>query len=102
MATADHIAAALVDLEDQLTAFELLLDVFDTLSTDRTPSWLAVVSDRFLPLSDAVGRMGDMVRRDVLPLHRDFHSLTRSGGGMGAVAPMVTKVSDGQSINSRT
>lgn len=101
MATADHIAAALLALEDETTSFELLMEVFDSIAPDNTPPWLAVVSDRFTSLKNRIDLIGDVVRRDVLPLHRDMDSLARSNGGMGAVAPMVTRVVDSQSINSR-
>lgn len=102
MANADHIAEALFTLEEELTSFEVLLDAFDAINPDNTPSWLAVMSDRFKHLNEAANQLGGVMRRDVLPLQRDFQSLTRSGGGMGAMAPMVTKVPDGKSINSRT
>jgi hypothetical protein len=101
MATADHIAAALVALEEEATEFEILIDAFDSINPDSPPAWLAVMLSRFLPLKDRIETLGDVVRRDVLPLHRDMDSLARSKGGMGAVAPMVTKVVDSQSINSR-
>lgn len=101
MANADHIAGALFSLEEQVTAFEVLLDAFDSVAQDNPPSWLVVMSDQFSPLKDSIDRMGDLVRRDVLPLQRDMQSLTRAQGGMGAVAPMVAKVPAGQSINSR-
>lgn len=101
MADANHIAAALVALEEEATQLELLMQVFDELAGDQTPAWVAVLSTRITPLTARIDAIGDIVRRDLLPLQRDIQSLTRQGG-MGAVAPMVTKAPVGQSITSRT
>ncbi len=100
MADANHIAAALVALEEESTQLELLMQVFEDLAGDQIPAWVGVLATRIAPLTARIDAIGDIVRRDLLPLQRDMQSLTRPGG-MGAVAPMVTKASAGQSINSR-
>ncbi len=99
MADADHIAAALIALEEESTQLELLMQVFEELAGDQIPAWVGVLATRIAPLTARIDAIGDIVRRDLLPLHRDMKTLTR--GGMGAVAPMVTEAVAGQFVTSR-
>lgn len=100
MANADHIAAALVALEEESTHLELLMEVFEDLARDQVPAWVGVLAARIAPLTARIDALGDIVRRDVLPLHRDFESMTK-GGGMGGLPPMGTQKATGQLAPSR-
>lgn len=101
MANADHIAAALIALEEESTQLALLMEVFEDLAGDQIPAWVGVLATRIAPLTARIDALGDIVRRDVLPLHRDFHSMTK-GGGMGGMPPMGTQKAPSQLAPSRT
>lgn len=98
MAKADVIATSLSSVEDAVAGFDRLLGVF--MEGGEVPSWVLVVHDSFKPVVQSLGVLGRDVRRDVLPYLQDLdHAKLR--GGMGAVAPMATKVIAGQSAPSR-
>lgn len=96
MAKADVIATSLVAVEDAVEDFKRLLSVF--IELDDVPEWVLVMHGNFAPVGKAMEELGRGVRRDVLPHLRDLDS---ANGGMGAVAPMVTKVIAGQSASTR-
>lgn len=101
MAAADLIAESLIELESEISELRVLLDAFDSIAQDNTPNWLAVVEAHARPIEARMDALGDLVRREVLPRFKDMTLAIKCGGGMGAMAPMVTKVVDSQSINSR-
>lgn len=96
MAKANVIATSLFAAEDAVEDFRRLLSVF--MAGDDVPEWVLVMQSSFAPVGRAMEDLGRGVRRDVLPHLED---LDRVNGGMGAVAPMATKVIAGQSAPTR-
>lgn len=100
MAKADVIAQALFALEEAVDQQRMLLNLLADVAGDQVPDWVGVMSKSLETVRGPMDALGDALRRDALPLLGDFDRVARNGG-MGAVAPMMAKVVDGQLINSR-
>lgn len=100
MAAVDVIAAASGELEEKMMELRLMAEVFVDLAGDQSPpSWVFVVMQRVQAADEAAQAFVSEVYRHAMPHLRDLAS--HANGGMGAVAPMVTKVIAGQSAPTR-
>lgn len=101
MADADVICAAGSVLEEKSLALMSFVEVCDQLDEESRHRWLFVVGGLARAVDEAVQAYMGAVHQHALPHLRDLASLTKPNGGMGAMAPMGTKVADGQLISSR-
>jgi hypothetical protein len=100
MAAVDVIATACSSLEEKLLELRLMVDVFGELAGDQSPPpWLFVVQQRVAAVDVAAQTFASEVYRHAMPHLRDLASV--SSGGMGAVAPMGTRVVAGELAASR-
>ncbi len=100
MAAVDVIATSAGVLQDKVLELALMAKVFEELAGDQSPpAWVYVVLQRVTEVDEAVQTFVSDVYRHAMPHLRDLAS--HANGGMGAVAPMVTKVIAGQSAATR-
>jgi hypothetical protein len=99
MAAANVIDKALSDVMGHAYAMGNLLNVLDQINGElaEPPRWVQMMLTQYRPLYEALEALETAINRDGMPILRDM----ARAGGMGAVAPMVTKVTANQSIPSR-
>ncbi|WP_234266456.1 hypothetical protein [Hydrogenophaga sp. NFH-34] len=101
MADVDVICAAGNVLEEKCLALTSFVEVCDQLDEYSRHRWLFVVGGLAHALNEAVQAYLVAVNQHALPHLRDLAALTKPSGGMGAVAPMATKVPASELITSR-
>lgn len=100
MADVDSIYRASSDLQEAVTFLQETLHMAYAAVPEggKTPSWLFVLAS----LADQVDAKAQAymlaVHQQAMPIVKDFE---KARGGMGAVAPMLTKVLASNSANSR-
>lgn len=100
MAAVDVIATSSGVLEEKLLELRLMVEVFDSLAGDDSPPpWVFLVKKQVAQVDEAARAFAQDVYRHAMPHLRDIAN--HANGGMGAVAPMVTKVIAGQSAHTR-
>lgn len=99
MAAVNVIDKALSDVLGYAYAMDNVLTVLDQINGElgEAPRWVQMMRDQYRPLYEAIEVLEAAIRRDAMPILRDM----ATAGGMGAMAPMVTKVVAGQSSPSR-
>lgn len=100
MAAANVIEKALQDVMGRAYVMDNVLRVLDQINGDlaEPPRWVQMMRDQYGPLYEALEVLETAIGREAMPILRDV----ARAGGMGAVAPMVTKVTPSQFIPSRT
>lgn len=101
MADADVIAAAGASLESAVFELTSLMEVCRGLDQGGEAPWVSLLGGMVDRVDRASQDYLTGVNTRALPHLRDLAAATRPNGGMGAVAPMVTKVFAGQSAPSR-
>lgn len=100
MAGIDVISAAGSALEEKALALISFVEVCEGLDEGAEHRWVYVVGGLARALDEAVQAHVQAVNRHAMPHLRDL-AVFGTNGGMGAVAPMATKVMAGQSAPSR-
>ncbi|MGQ3115189.1 MAG: hypothetical protein ACT6UH_16210 [Hydrogenophaga sp.] len=100
MAAANVIEKALQDVMGHAYVMDNVLTVLDQINGElgEAPRWVQMMRDQYRPLYEALEVLETAIGREAMPILRDIAAI----GGMGAMAPMVTKVVDRQSDQSRT
>ncbi|GLS12988.1 hypothetical protein [Hydrogenophaga electricum] len=102
MASVDVISKAKSDLEDALCEFVSLTDVLvDLAGIVSPPPWVHLLLLQSSRLDAAGQALVEAVNRHALPHLQDLADVSKGNRGMGAVAPMATKVPAGELITSR-
>lgn len=99
MAKADVIEQALKGLAEALFNHEIAEGALTEVGRDELPFSVLLLRRSHADVSKAAYALSRVVREHAIPYLADFDRV--ANGGMGAVAPMVTKVVAGQSTPSR-